>query len=189
MKRFLQKKAAAFRLTNILLINIHCIPEYNYSRPQIELEKKGMGAFFSIWKEFASATALSSFMVRKIRCHTHLSQGAPHLNQNLLTLHVLIFAVWFGVHLRLSAAQSSYGFKALHCLLNHNTNCPSSGLNKRFFFFFLCLQLVKSSWSVCEALCTWSSGQVCLCRDYPSKWKAKVTQCLLQTVIDDSAVS
>ena len=33
-----------------------------------------------------------------------------------------------------SAAQSSYGFKALHCLLNHNTNCPASGLNKRFFF-------------------------------------------------------
>lgn len=66
----------------------------------------------------------------------HISQGAPHLHLDLLSGHVLIFTVWFGVQLRPTAAQSSHGFKALHCLLNHNTNCPCSGLNKRFFFLF-----------------------------------------------------
>lgn len=114
----------------------------------------------------------------------------PHLHLNLLTLHVLIFTVWFGVRLGPSAAQSSYGFKALHCLLNHNTNCPGSGLNKRFFFFgFQSLKSPWCIWSVYEAHCTWSSGPARLCGDYPSKWKAKVTRCFPQTVIDDSAVS
>lgn len=151
---------------------------------------KVKGIFLHLVK-LAPATALPSFMVRKIRRQTHLSQGGS-IVLNLLTEHVLIFTNWFGVHLRPTAAQSSYGFKAFHCRLNHNTNSPGSGLNENFFFFFLPVSevpLTHSVWSVCEARCTWSSGPVRLCRDHPSKWKAMVTQCLLQTVIDDAAVS
>lgn len=51
-----------------------------------------------------------------------------------------------------TAAQSSYGFKALHCLLNHNTNCPGSGLNKRFFFFFSVSEV-----PLVHMICLWGS--------------------------------
>lgn len=78
------------------------------SHPLIQFEVRHR-AFFSIWRKLASATALSSFMVRKIRCQTHLSQGPhsppqpppAHLHLSLLTGHVLIVTAWFGVHLGL----------------------------------------------------------------------------------------
>lgn len=111
------------------MINIHHSFEDNFIQ-----EQTGMEHFSLSERKLAAATALSSFIVRKIRCQTHFSPGAPHLYLNLLTGHVLIFSVSFGVHLGTSAAQSSYGFEAPHCLLNHNTNCLNSGLNKRFFF-------------------------------------------------------
>lgn len=76
----------------------------------------GTAHFSPSGKKLASASALSSFMVRKIRCQTHLSQGPPppphllhthtRLHLNLLTGHVPILAVWFGVHL---GAPSSSG--------------------------------------------------------------------------------
>ena len=118
------------------MINIHHSFEDNFIQ-----EQTGMEHFSLSERKLAAATALSSFMVRKIRCQTHFSPGAPHPYLNLLTGHVPIFSVSFGVHLGTSAAQSSYGFKAPHHLLNHNTNCLNSGLNKRFFFFF------SSHWS------------------------------------------
>lgn len=73
-------------------------PLYNGRQPHIQLEMR-LGVFFSIWKKLASATALSSFMVRKIRCQTHLSHRGPHRYLNLLSGHILIFSVWSGVHL------------------------------------------------------------------------------------------
>lgn len=95
------------------------------------------GDIFLHLKKLAPATALWSFMVRNIRCQIRCSpgEGATISHCSLLTGHVLVVTVWVGVHLLRSEAQYSHGFKALHCLLNHNTNGPSSGLNKRRFFF------------------------------------------------------
>ena len=125
---------------NILRIKNRCISD---SHPLIQLEVRH---FSPSEKKLASARALSSFMVRKIRCQTHLSQGAhapptptptrpspPHPADWACShrhRHDLVFMSGP------SAAQSSYGFKAHRCLLNHNTNCPGSGWNKRFLFFF-----------------------------------------------------
>lgn len=99
----------------------------------------GGDIFLHLKKKLAPATALSSFMVRNIRCQMRRSpgEGATISHLSLLTGYVLIVTLWFGVHLLPSEVQSSHGFKALRCLLNHNTNDPSSGLNKRFLFFFL----------------------------------------------------
>lgn len=132
------------------------------SHPLIQFEVRHR-AFFSIWRKLASATALSSFMVRKIRCQTHLSQG-PHSPPNPHP-PISTSTCWLGMFsssprdlvfiLGSSAAQSSYGFKALCCLLNHNTNCPSSGLNKRFLFFSFLFSVAEVP--PVHMICLWGS--------------------------------
>lgn len=98
---------------------------------------------------------LSSFMVRTIWCLTHHAQPPPllHPHLNLLSGHVLVLAVWFGVQLGPTVSQSSHGFKALHCLLNHNTNCPGSGLNE--MGGGVCFQSVK--FPLVYMICLWGS--------------------------------
>lgn len=119
--------------------------------------------------KLASASALSSFMVRKIKCQTHLLPESRPLPPSTLQP-----ADWASSHPRhchlvfildsqqqQQQQQSSHEFKALHRLLNHNTNCPGSGLNERFlvflvFFFLFPFQSLKSPRCircVCEAHC------------------------------------
>lgn len=119
--------------SNATLISIH-ISEQKAIQQKVLLQIRARGIFLHLIK-LTPATALPSFMVRKIRCQTRFSQEGGALCAETCWLGMFSSStsdlVFFSGP---QQSKSSYGFKTFHCLLNHKTNCPGSSFEWDFFF-------------------------------------------------------